>query len=84
MSVSAETRAKQRAAKLGRKLSPEHKANISAAAWRYWQNPETMVARLGLTDELEAADYRNLRRHGYSRAEALAAIGRSDLIGGAE
>lgn len=77
MPISDETRARQRAAKLGRTYGPEHRSSISAGLRRYWQAPRGIFGALSAA---ERADYRLLKRRHYSRAAALRAIGRPDLI----
>lgn len=56
----------------GRSPSPETIEKIRAAN----------LGPLTALTEAELDDYRFLRRTGYRRAEALAAMGRMDLIGG--
>lgn len=74
---SEETRLKRRAAKLGRKHTPEHNARIAESIRRNWEGRRF----LHLLTEEERRLYRSLRYQcGRPRNEVLAAIGRSDLI----
>lgn len=79
--ASSETKAKQRAAKLGKRLSEEHRRRIGEAIRR--ANAEGRAARAHLSqmtsEELE--DYTILTKGRYfKRAQALRLIGRPDLI----
>lgn len=80
--ASAETRARQRAAKVGKRLSEEHKRRIGEAIRR--ANAEGRAARTHLSQMTseELADYTILTKGRYfKRAQALRLIGRPDLIG---
>lgn len=83
--LSTERAAKRVGAPRGVPKSAEHKARIAAGVRRWNASLEPWQRRRGfrkfLSDE-EAADLRLLRAAGgYTEAEALAAIGRPDLIG---
>lgn len=83
--LSPERVAKRRGAKPGVPKSEAHKARLSASMRRYWDSiPEDWQRRRGVRrfmDDDEAADFCFLRRkYCYSKAEALAAIGRADLL----
>lgn len=64
---TSETKAKIGAVLRGKPKSPEAKAKISAAH----------LAQIGIIAEPEIATYRALRRAGYTRAEALKAMGKA-------
>jgi hypothetical protein len=77
-----EHRAKLRAAKLGKPKPPEHRAAISEAIRKAYADG----ARMGLAAALdkltpkERDEYAVYIRSRYSRAEALIAVNREDLI----
>lgn len=78
---SPETRARMRAAKIGRRHTSEHNAAISASLKG---NPKLKTPRgvLRFLSLEEREDYRVLRKKGcFSQQETLAKIGRFDLIG---
>lgn len=80
--VSDETRARMRAAKLGRKHTAEHNARIAEAMRRSWVEAGHRDIFKQMTVE-QQEDYRILRsKGGFSRAEALRSIGRADLVEG--
>lgn len=79
--ASPETRAKQRTAKVGGRLSEEHRRRIGEAIRR--ANAEGRAARAHLSQMTseELADYTILTKGRYfKRAQALRLIGRPDLI----
>jgi hypothetical protein len=83
MTISPEYRAKLSAAKRGRVYTAEHRAAIAAgmrkahATKAFGFGVHSMRAKLA---GAELADYDTFRSAGYRVAEALTAIGRSDLI----
>lgn len=84
--LSKAHRAKLRGAKLGVSKTAEHRARIGEGLRRWNAAAEPWQKRRGfrkfLSDE-EARDYALLRhRHHYGEAEALRAIGRTDLVEG--
>lgn len=78
--LSAEHKAKLRAAKLGRKHTPQHNARIAEAMRRSWVETGHRDIFTSMSIE-EHGNYRILRgKGGFSRTEALRAIQREDLI----
>ncbi len=79
--ISPETRARMRAAKLGRKHSDAHPAAISAGLKGH---PALCGPKgvLRLLTAAEMADYRLIRHKCLDRAEALTLLGQADLVRG--
>lgn len=79
--ASPETRAKQRAAKLGKRLSEEHRRRIGEAIRRANAEGRAARAHLSQMSSEELADYTILTKGRYfKRDQALRVIGRADLI----
>jgi len=73
-----EVRARMSEARKKAWADPEVRARMSEASKKAWADPEkNPLAGLSVA---ERADYDLLKRNGYSRDEALAAIGRGDLV----